>query len=185
MTLAGSSQDFFSLFGLQKSFVVDEYMLISLREKMLSETHPDRFVNSTESQKKVALKYTKTINLGFSVLVDPVKRGVHLCHLSGIDLDLDNFRFTDQIFLEKQLEIREEIEEVKEKNREERVVLIASIEKNLANTFEDLILSLCEKFQIFLDGNMEEVNDLKNSLAIISFLQKVFVEIDEIKRSLT
>ena len=184
MTSEGSSQDFFALFGLQKSFVVDEHRLNSLREKLLSETHPDRFVSSTESQKKVALKYTKIINLGFSVLVDPVKRGVHLCHLSGIDLDLDNFRFTDQIFLEKQLEIREEIEEVKEKNIEGRGVLISSIEKNLASTFEGFILSLCEKFQIFLDGNLEVVNDLKNSLAIISFIQKVFVEIDELKRSL-
>jgi len=27
------------------------------------------------------------------------------------------------------------------------------------------------------------VNDLKNSLAIISFMQKVFVEIDDLKRS--
>ena len=184
MTSEGSSQDFFALFGLQRSFVVDEHMLISLREKLLSETHPDRFVNSTESQKKVALKYTKIINLGFSVLVDPVKRGVHLCYLSGIDLDLDNFRFTDQIFLEKQLEIREEIEEVKEKNIEGRGVLISSIEKNLASTFEGFISSLCEKFQMFLDGNMEVVNDLKNSLAIISFMQKVFVEIDDLKRSL-
>ena len=31
---------------------------------------------------------------------------------------------------------------------------------------------------------MEVVNDLKNSLAIISFIQKVFVEIDDLKRSL-
>ena len=184
MTLVGPSQDFFALFGLQRCFVVDEHKLRSLREKLLTETHPDRFVSSTESQKKVALKYTKIINRGFSVLIDPVKRGVHLCHLYGIDLDLDNFRFTDQIFLEKQLEIREEIEEVKDKNIEGRVVLISRIEKNLGNTFEGFILSLCEKFQIFLDGNMDVVNDLKNSLAIISFLQKVFVEIDEMKRSL-
>ena len=37
MTSEGSSQDFFALFGLQRSFVVDEHRLNRLREKLLSE----------------------------------------------------------------------------------------------------------------------------------------------------
>ena len=57
-----NGQDYFALFGIRREFDVDEPYLHRVREKLLKKTHPDRFINSSESEKKVALKYTKIVS---------------------------------------------------------------------------------------------------------------------------
>ena len=79
-----SRLNYFSTFDLPTAFAVDPLLLASRYRDLQSAVHPDRFVNATDAEKRVAMERAVEVNDAVTTLKDPVRRAMHLLALVNI-----------------------------------------------------------------------------------------------------
>ena len=130
----------FSTFDLAPAFAVDSTQLASRYRDLQTAVHPDRFVNATDAEKRIAMERAVQINEAFTTLKDPVRRAMHLLSLVSIDgMDEKNTAMPFD-FLAEQIEWREALADAKLKEDEDRLEDMASelagMLASLGDTFE-------------------------------------------------
>ena len=111
----------FSTFDLVPAFAVDTSQLASRYRDLQAAVHPDRFVNATDAEKRIAMERAVEVNAAFSTLKDPVRRAMHLLSLVNIDgMDEKNTSMPFD-FLAEQIEWREAMADAKLKEDDERL----------------------------------------------------------------
>ncbi|MYM25267.1 Fe-S protein assembly co-chaperone HscB [Duganella sp. FT135W] len=142
-------QNHFELFNLPKQFAVDADALNSAYRDVQSRVHPDKFVNATDAEKRVAMQWATRANEAYQTLKNPQKRAQYLCELHGVDLQTESNTAMPMAFLMQQMEWREELgdaraakdsdalESLDEQLRKARKQQLAQIEQQLnANDFQ-------------------------------------------------
>jgi len=107
-------KNFFELFNLKKSFNIDENALLRAYQREISRFHPDRFSTSSESEQLQALQNTALINSAYSTLKSPLNRAEYLLNMEGINPFDEKNTAMDSNFLMSQIELREDLEVIKE-----------------------------------------------------------------------
>lgn len=102
----------FSLLNLTPVFSLDLDVLEKAWREVSARVHPDRFATASAAEKRVAMQWASRINQAYDVLRKPVKRAAYLCELAGYSVDAENNTRMDTAFLMKQMQWREELEEV-------------------------------------------------------------------------
>jgi molecular chaperone HscB len=130
----------FSLFGVAPEFTMDATNLSSRYRDLQAAVHPDRFVNATDADKRMAMSRTVDINEAYTTLKDPVRRAMHLLALVDIDgLDEKNTAMPHD-FLVEQIDWREALADAHLKEDsdrlEEMAVEVAGILTSLGDTFD-------------------------------------------------
>ena len=116
-------QNYFALFNLPVQFALDEAYLDTAYREVQTKVHPDKFVQASQAEKRVAMQWATRANEAYRVLKDPIKRAEYLCALHGIDVNEKKSMHPD--FLMKQMQWREELEEIgaeKDKNGLENII---------------------------------------------------------------
>lgn len=103
---------YFSLLNLAPTFSLDLDVLEKAWREASARVHPDRFATASAAEKRVAMQWASRINQAYEVLRKPVKRAAYLCELAGYSVDAENNTRMDTAFLMKQMQWREELEEV-------------------------------------------------------------------------
>ncbi|MGX4642261.1 Fe-S protein assembly co-chaperone HscB [Massilia sp. SYSU DXS3249] len=102
-------QNHFELFGLPARFDVDTAALDAAYRDVQGRVHPDRFVNATDAEKRVAMQWATRANEAYQTLKNPQKRAQYLCELNGVDLQTESNTAMPMAFLMQQMEWREEL----------------------------------------------------------------------------
>ena len=102
-------QNHFELFGLPARFDVDLAALDAAYREVQGRVHPDRFVNATDAEKRVAMQWATRANEAYQTLKHPQKRAQYLCELNGVDLQTESNTAMPMAFLMQQMEWREEL----------------------------------------------------------------------------
>ncbi|MRW89071.1 Fe-S protein assembly co-chaperone HscB [Duganella sp. FT80W] len=102
-------QNHFELFNLPKQFAVDADALNSAYHDVQNRVHPDKFVNATDAEKRVAMQWATRANEAYQTLKHPQKRAQYLCELNGVDLQTESNTAMPMAFLMQQMEWREEL----------------------------------------------------------------------------
>ncbi|MQA19365.1 Fe-S protein assembly co-chaperone HscB [Rugamonas rivuli] len=102
-------QNHFELFNLPQQFAVDAGALDSAYRDVQSRVHPDKFVNATDAEKRVAMQWATRANEAYQTLKNPQKRAQYLCELNGVDLQTESNTAMPMAFLMQQMEWREEL----------------------------------------------------------------------------
>lgn len=111
----------FSTFDLFPAFAVDISQLASRYRDLQAAVHPDRFVNATDAEKRIAMERAVEVNEAFTTLKDPVRRAMHLLAIVNIDgMDEKNTSMPFD-FLAEQIEWREALADARLKEDEERL----------------------------------------------------------------
>jgi molecular chaperone HscB len=110
---ADLSSSYFQLFGLPRSFAVDAAQLDSRYRELQRIVHPDRYVNATDQERRLAMQQVTRINEGYQTLKDPLRRGRYLLELGGFDFSEQHHTTSDPEFLMQQMELREALDEVR------------------------------------------------------------------------
>jgi molecular chaperone HscB len=105
------SQNHFELFGLKAGFEVDGETLALRYRDLQKETHPDRFANASEQERRLSVQLAAQINEAFRVLKNPLARARYLLELQGVTLDDTDTRMEPE-FLMEQMELRETLAEI-------------------------------------------------------------------------
>jgi molecular chaperone HscB len=136
-------QNHFELFNLPLQFAVDAGALDSAYRDVQSRVHPDKFVNATDAEKRVAMQWATRANEAYQTLKNPQKRAQYLCELNGVDLQTESNTSMPMAFLMQQMEWREELgdaragkdsdalESLDRQLRNERKARLAEIEQQI------------------------------------------------------
>lgn len=103
--------NYFELYNLPEQFEIDLAKLKHHYQTLQKLTHPDRFANASEQQKRMYLSKNAQVNDAFSVLKSPISRGEHLLELRGVELASEQDTVGDVEFLMEQMEWREQLDE--------------------------------------------------------------------------
>ena len=102
-------QNHFELFNLPQQFAVDAGALDSAYRDVQGRVHPDKFVNATDAEKRVAMQWATRANEAYQTLKNPQKRAQYMCELAGVDLQTESNTAMPMAFLMQQMEWREEL----------------------------------------------------------------------------
>lgn len=106
-------QNHFDLFQLPATFTLDANALDAAYRDVQGQVHPDRFVNATDAEKRVAMQWATRANEAYQTLKHPQKRAQYLCELHGVDLKTESNTAMPMAFLMQQMEWREELGDAK------------------------------------------------------------------------
>ena len=107
------TQNYFQVFGLPIQYEVDLNHLSTRFRELQALVHPDRFVNGSDEERRIAIQSTGFLNEAKNTLVDSRLRAHYLLSLKDIqfEFELESATTNDPEFLMQQMEIREAIEE--------------------------------------------------------------------------
>ncbi len=106
-------QNHFELFQLPARFAVDADALDAAYREVQGRVHPDRFVNATDAEKRVAMQWATRANEAYQTLRTPQKRAQYLCEINGVDLQTESNTAMPAAFLMQQMEWREELDDAR------------------------------------------------------------------------
>ena len=106
-------QNHFDLFQIPAKFSIDLGALDAAYRDVQGQVHPDRFVNATDAEKRVAMQWATRANEAYQTLKHPQKRAHYMCELNGIDLQTESNTAMPMAFLMQQMEWREALGEAR------------------------------------------------------------------------
>jgi molecular chaperone HscB len=106
-------QNHFDLFQLPARFTLDMGALDAAYRDVQGQVHPDRFVNATDAEKRVAMQWATRANEAYQTLKNPQKRARYLCEQNGVDLQTESNTAMPIQFLMQQMEWREALGEAR------------------------------------------------------------------------
>ena len=162
-------QNHFDLFQLPATFALDMGALDTAYRDVQGRVHPDRFINATDAEKRVAMQWATRANEAYQTLRNPQKRAQYLCELNGVDLNTESNTAMPMDFLMQQMEWREALGEARagkdsdaldaldEQVKQERKARLAQVGTQLdAGDFENAAQGV--RALMFLDKFSEEVH---------------------------
>ena len=170
-------QDFFALLGLPRSLAVDSSSLKKAARSLLLQYHPDKLVNATPQEQRLAAQFTAHINHAKTVLADPVARASHLLTLIGLQSNFDNKTIRDREFLMQQMMLREAFEEAEQPQELE----------DLSNELEDALSDIHKQFTAVdfqQEADSAVAQSLEDALAKMHFYEKLADDVRLKRRSM-
>ena len=169
----------FELFELPATFDIDtDEMAVRYRE-LQRRVHPDKFANASDQERRLSMQMTTMVNEAFQTLKDPVRRGRYLLSLRGVSLDDEIDTAMDPAFLMEQMELREELEEVRQADNPHKQLA------ELANRIEQRLQDKIGQFRhAFADDSPDGTGKARNAVREMQFLEKMRREIDNLEEEL-
>ncbi|MCK5725834.1 MAG: Fe-S protein assembly co-chaperone HscB [Thiotrichaceae bacterium] len=108
------TQNYFELFDLPIQFEIDKAALSAQFLRLQTSYHPDKFVNSSDEERRFSLQITGYLNEALDTLKSIRLRAYYLLTLKGVSFNDDRDTTTDMPYLLEQMEIRQSIEDVEQ-----------------------------------------------------------------------
>ena len=104
--------EYFAMFGLQPSFLLDVQALAATYRKIAKDVHPDRFSNASAAQQRQAVEHAALLNQAFETLKSPTQRALYLLRQQADLPEETTIQYGE--FLFQQMEWREQLETLQE-----------------------------------------------------------------------
>ena len=172
MTTDILTSNFFELFDVPVAYQVDLDLVQQRYRDLQKIVHPDKFVNASDQEKRISMQQTSRINEAFNSLKNPVDRAIYLLRLKGVDLNLENETTMDAGFLMSQMEMREELSEIRSKD--DPLAALDGFAKHIKNE----MLAMMESYSSAYEN--DQLDDAKEWIRKMQFMQKAKKEVDEL-----
>ena len=160
-------QNYFELFDLKTSFLVDDEALKKAYQARVKRFHPDNFATKSQAEQLQALQSTSLVNSAYTALKTPLNRASYLLNLEDVDPFDEKDTNMDANFLLSQIELREQLEAIKE--QQDNIALDDFIEQVL-NFTRDNVASISKAFTQSRD--LQEIKTLVRELKFYDQLSK-------------
>tara|TARA_B100001093_G_scaffold423154_1_gene415961 strand:- start:598 stop:1125 length:528 start_codon:yes stop_codon:yes gene_type:complete len=159
-------KNYFEIFDVPQAYDVDQKGLLKRYLDLQRKFHPDRYIASSDAENRMNMQWVAEINLAFETLSDDLQRAIYLLKLTGHELE-ENPELGKKILL-KQIELREDLEEIKLDSNYE--LALTKFKKETEKELESLKTDLKQAFSI---GHSEAI---KNLIYEQQFLTKLIRE---------
>lgn len=171
--------DYFTLFNLPVDYQIDVHSLVPRYQELQRQFHPDRFATASENEKLQALQQTATVNEAYQTLKHPLRRAEYLLSLHDIDVQNEQHTMHDTAFLMEQLELREELDLLSKRIKQEPVesedrllAFSGRVAKMVKQRSEKLVQALAEQ-------QWQAAADTVRKLRFLDKLQQQIERIEE------
>ncbi|MCU6433757.1 Fe-S protein assembly co-chaperone HscB [Undibacterium sp. Jales W-56] len=164
-------QNHFELFQLPQQFALDQAKLDTAYREVQGKVHPDKFVQASDAEKRVAMQWATRANEAYQTLKKPLKRAKYLCELQGVDLQTESNTSMPAAFLMQQMEWREAFDDARQ----------ASDVQAMDQLENELRAAL--KQQLDLVGTTLDMHDYRlaaQQIRACMFLEKFIADISDI-----
>ncbi|MYM72899.1 Fe-S protein assembly co-chaperone HscB [Duganella sp. FT134W] len=162
-------QNHFELFNLPLQFAVDAVALDSAYRDVQGRVHPDKFVNATDAEKRVAMQWATRANEAYQTLKNPQKRAQYMCELAGVDLQTESNTSMPMAFLVQQMEWREELGDARAGKDSDA---LESLDKQLRNARKEQLAQIEQQI------NAADYAAAAQGVRALMFLEKFKEEIE-------
>ena len=107
------TQSYFELFDLPVSFEIDLSDLSERFRKLQRATHPDKFANASERERRISIQKAALVNEAYQCLKSPVSRARYMLEQRGVEFNDERDTSFDPEFLMEQMELRERLGNIK------------------------------------------------------------------------
>jgi len=171
--------NYFQLFAIETSFDVDLQQLSSIYQTLQKTVHPDKFAHASEQEQRIAVQKSAEINDAYQTLKQPLQRAEYMLIQRGVDMPAEQKSFSDTVFLMRQMELRESLEEVKYAEDVEGALVALQTE------LDSEYLQLFKLMQQQISENSSASNELAcENLRKLKFYQKLNIEVERLEDSL-
>jgi len=160
-------QNYFQLFDLETSFFVDDEALNKAYQAQVTRFHPDNFATKSQAEQLQALQSTSLLNSAYTALKTPLNRASYLLNLEDVNPFDEKDTNMDANFLVSQIELREQLEDIKE--LQDNLALENFIER-VQDFVNDNVVSISEAFSQSRD--LQEIKKLVRELKFYEQLNK-------------
>lgn len=165
------SLGYFELFGLKPIFDIDLAALENRYRKIQSESHPDRFVTASPSEKLQSMQTATLANEAYLTLKNPANRAKYLLELQGIHAIAETNTSMSADFLMQQMEWRELMEDAK---TEKDIAALENLFEQMQKEAKNLQLMLNDFFDVKKDYSAATETTRK-----LVFIDKVCTDINK------
>jgi molecular chaperone HscB len=173
------SKNYFELFGLPIGFIVDSDALAARYRELQRVIHPDRYANASEQERRLSMQGASLINEAFTTLKEPIARAGYLLTLHGVDLAAQQETTQDMAFLMEQMELREELDEIR--NQADPYTSVLDLGSRINSQIKSLLGQLALQFEAVTPAQLEAAREI---LRKMRFLQKLYREVDAVTAEL-
>ena len=164
------NENYFQLFEIEKSVLIDLNVLEDKYLELQKEFHPDKYVNASDQEKRISLQITSYINEAYNTLKNDYLKSIYLLKIEGYKLEDQNNTISDSVFLMHQMELREEFEKIKiNKNTKEHENFCLKV-KELKNKCFEKFRKNYEK-KLYEDAS-EQIKKMKFYMSIENDFKK-------------
>lgn len=170
-------QNYFEIFGLPIDFQIDTSLLTERYRELQKVVHPDRFVNASDRDRRLAVQQSAHINEALNTLKSPLKRARYLLQLNGVEFDDEKETTVDPEFLMEQIELREAVANVQQQDdpfsslnqlmqsiSEKKTDMIGQLQNLISQQAYEAAKIQVQKLQ-FMEKLMHECEGLEQDLA--------------------
>jgi len=173
------SSNYFELFGLPVDFRVDRAALAERYRELQRVVHPDRYASAGDQERRLSLQWATHVNQAYETLKDPLARGTYLLTLHQVDLGNAQQTTRDAAFLMEQMELREELAEVR--GQPDPLAALDDLNGRLRGLIDAREEQLAEQFAA---GGAEQLQAARESVGKLQFLYKLRTEADALEAEL-
>ena len=161
-------QNHFELFQLPQQFTLDIHQLDRAYHEVQNQVHPDKFVQASDAEKRVAMQWATRANEAYQTLKKPLKRATYLCQLQGVDLQTESNTSMPVGFLMQQMEWREAFDDARQTNDLQALIIL---EKELHKTLK------FQLSQVEATLNESDYSTAAQQIRTCMFLEKFIADI--------
>jgi molecular chaperone HscB len=173
------SSNYFELFHLPESFVVDSGKLTEQYRELQQKVHPDRFASASEQERRLSMQLATRINEAFRVLKDPLERARYLLQVKGVEWEDEQSTVNDTAFLMEQMELREALGEVRE--QPDPLDAVADILDDVAKRVRAMTNILEQQLQ---QEDLAVLEEARQNVRKMQFLYKLRSEAESLEADL-
>ena len=163
--------DHFALFQQPRTFRQDCLLLDKRYRDVQAQVHPDKFINSGHSERRLSLQWATHVNEAYQTLKKPLSRAQYLLGLVGYDVAAENNNAMPPEFLMEQMEWREAVLEARTAaDQDELEVLHRRVKQTMNQRYEELAV---------LIDDVADYDAAADRVRRLMFLEKLLFDIDE------
>lgn len=171
--------NYFQIFAFEDSFSIDLAKLSQVYQSLQKTVHPDRFAHASSQEQLIAVKKSTLINDAYQTLKDPIKRADYMLTLRNIERPSEQASFSDNHFLMHQMELHEQLEDVKHANDVDDAI------ERMNNVLSSEFNALFEQMTAQIHDNSSASNTAAcENLRKLKFYKKLQVDLDRLEDSL-
>ncbi|MEO2268044.1 co-chaperone HscB [Pseudoalteromonas pernae] len=165
---------YFELFSIPVDYDIDLQKVSAHYLELQRAAHPDRHSGGSERDKLLAVQKTAEINDALQTLKHPVKRAEYMLAELGVEIRGEQQTLQDPMFLMQQMELREELEDIKSSSDPDAAIA------NLEQHIKELNSEYSDQLRTLLASNDE--NDWQKAADHVRKLKFVYKLKDELER---
>lgn len=167
------STDYFTLLGVEREFDIDADRLNTAYRSLLRNIHPDRYADSTDTMRSLAVNLSASINHAYNVLKDPILRASYLLESAGGPSAAEVREVPGELLSEVMM-LREEIDDAK---AQVDSAILDQLQASIHTKRTETLQAIATRADHLFEAEGDDKKEFRKLLNSVKYYDNLLVEI--------